>query len=318
MAWDDFLFGGLAAGSAPSAENPFRREIGMGIDQGQQMAMSRLAPQLAGGPQDQFRQGQMGQVQQLQGIASGQQQGAGELAAQRQVQNALAAQQAMARGARGGNAGLAMRNAATNAAGLGLAGAGQAQQAALQDQQSAQGLLAQSLGQGRGQDIGLAGQNAQLQAGTQQLNDQLYQNMLQQLQGLGRDEQMARMGAWQANKAAPGLIGPLLSAGGQIGAAAALKSDERLKTDIDDAYDDVDEMLDNLVAKRYRYQNEARDGIGPRVGIMAQDMERSRMGRDVVFEHPDGKALDVNKALSAALASAARLNERVRKLERTG
>jgi hypothetical protein len=47
--------------------------------------------------------------------------------------------------------------------------------------------------------------------------------MLQQLQGLGRDEQMARMGAWQADKAAPGLLGPLLGAGGQIGAAYAMR-----------------------------------------------------------------------------------------------
>ena len=81
--------------------------------------------------QAQFRQMQIQQAQQLQGIASGQMQGAGELAAQRQVQNALATQQAQAAMARGGqNAGLAMRNAAANSAGIGLSGAGQAQQAA--------------------------------------------------------------------------------------------------------------------------------------------------------------------------------------------
>ena len=67
--------------------------------------------------------------------------------------NAQAAQQAQAMSARGGaNAALAFRGAANNTAAVGLSGAGQAQQAALTDQQTAQGQLSNVLNQGRGQD----------------------------------------------------------------------------------------------------------------------------------------------------------------------
>ena len=48
---------------------------------------------------------------------------------------------------------------------------------------------------------------------------------------------------------------------------------------------------------------------------MAQDMAKSKMGARIVSKEPEGLMLDVNKALSAALASSARLNERLSKLE---
>src|SRR5882672_6755943 len=135
------------------------------IDQGMGQYTNQAAPQAqaayaGAGPQaqgaqlsmgaDPFRQGQLQQIGQLQGIASGQQQGAGELAAQRQIQQALAAQQAQAHMARGSNAALAYRNAANQSAALGSTGAGMGQQAALQDQQAAQNMLTGALGQGRG------------------------------------------------------------------------------------------------------------------------------------------------------------------------
>src|SRR5262249_18762767 len=107
--WTDYLFGGSSL--APSdyrTPNPYAGAVQSGVQAGMQQG----APQLAAGPQQQFRNAQMQQLGQLQGIASGQQAGAGELATQRQVQNALAAQQAMAHMVRGGNAALAMRQGA--------------------------------------------------------------------------------------------------------------------------------------------------------------------------------------------------------------
>jgi hypothetical protein len=255
--------------------------------------------------QAQFRQMQLQQAQQLQRIASGQAQGAGELAAQRQVQNALAAQQAMARMARGGNAGMAQLGAARNAANVGLAGAGLSQQAALQDQMNAQNALTGALGQGRGQDLSLAGQNAQL-AGQQ------YGNNLGALTSLNGQQLGAQTNAMNATLGQQGIAGGLLNTAGTLIAA----SDENLKTDISDAGDDIDGMLDNLVAKTYRYKDEAKYGQGPRAGIMAQDLQKSKAGSALVAKLPDGHlGFDVNKAVSAALASTARLNERLRKLE---
>lgn len=306
-----------------------------GAQQNQIMGMlGQAAPQLNGAPQDQFRQQQLAQISQLQGIANGTQQGAGELAVQRQIANAQAAQQASARMVRGGgNAGMAYRNAANNTAGIGLSGAGQSQQAALQDQTNAQGMLTGALNNGRSQDIGFAGQNAQLQG----------QNYGQNLGALGAINQGSLAGAQAQANQANAFAGSVLNTAGQLGAAylrgpssndsggpqagqavnpgwggpgpSVTYSDERLKTGVRDAGAEIDEMLDRLSAKSYRYKNEDRHGRGERAGIMAQDMLKSKAGARVVFDAPDGKALDINKAISAALASSARLNERMRKLE---
>ena len=245
----------------------------------------------------QFRAMQLAQAQQLQRIASGQQQGAGELAAQRQVNNAIAAQQAQARMARGGmNPALAFRNAAVNSASTGLAGAGQAQQAALQDQINAQNQLGTVLGQGRSADINLGGQNL---------------NTLTSLNG----QQLNAAGqSMQATNGAQGILGGLMNAAGQVG-AAAIMSDKDLKTDVSDAGDDIDDMLGKLAAKTYRYKDEAKFGAGPRVGIMAQDLGKSKAGSSIVVATPDGLGLDPGKAISAALAATARLHARMSKLE---
>ena len=297
----DILFGGMGASTNPSdyaVRNP---------QQGQITGMMGQGPaQLDPSQQAQFRAMQLAQAQQLQRIASGQAQGAGELAAQRQVQNAIAAQQAQARMARGMNSGLAMRNAANNAAGIGLAGAGQAQQAALQDQSNAMGQLTGALGSARGQDIGFAGQNAQF------ANDR-YNNNLNSLTTLNGQQLNAQQNAMQTAVNQPGIAGGLLNAGGAV--LGSIFSDETLKTDVKDAASEIDAMLDHLVAKTYRYKDEAKLGAGERTGIMAQDLQKSKSGAAIVHPTPIGLALDPGKAVSAALASAARLNQRLRKLE---
>lgn len=315
MAWYDFLTGGMTASTNPkdyAVPGQHQGQIEHLVNTGVAGLQGRAAPQLAGGPQDQFRNAQVQQMGQLQGIASGQQQGAGELAVQRQMQNALAGQQAMARmrGAGGGG----MRMAARQGAALGSTAAGLGQQAAMQDQMGAQSMLANVTGQGRGQDIGFANSNAQLAQNQMGMNDQAYQAFLQSLVGMDANQQAAQVAAMQAATQKQGMLGPLLQAGGTVAGAALMASDERLKTDVADAGGEVDEMLDALKPYRYRYKDE-KFGKGPRAGIMAQDLERSAAGKRVVHETPEGKMLDVNKALSAALAGVARVNERLRKVE---
>lgn len=251
-----------------------------------------------------FRNAQMSQLNQLQGIMSGQQQGAGELAVQRQYQNQLAAQQSAARMARGPMAGLAMQGARDQMAGAGINAMGMGQQAALGDQMAAHGMAANVSQAGRGQDM----QHTQM-------DDAQRLAYLQQLTGMNAAELQAQVGAMQAANAKPSGLGSALSSIAPIVAALAM-SDERVKEGVTDARDEIDEMLDALAPKSYVYKNQQRHGIGRRVGIMAQDLERSRAGSHVVTEVADGKAIDINKAVSAALASSARLNERLRKLER--
>lgn len=180
---------------------------------------NQTAPQLQMGD-DPFRRAQLAQMQQLQGIASGQQMGAGELATQRQYANALAAQQAQARMARGGNAALAYRNAANQSAALGSSAAGMGQQAALQDQMNAQGLLGQVGASGRAGDYNVANANAGYQAGTNQLNSSNYMNLLQSLgqmdTGQFGAQAAARQYAQQRNDA---MLGAGISAAGQYLAA---------------------------------------------------------------------------------------------------
>lgn len=183
-----------------------------------------------------FRSGQQQLVGQLQGIASGAQQGAGEMAARRQAANAAAQQQAMARMARGGNAALAQRNAANNTAGIGLAGAGMAQQAALQDQASAQGLLSNTLGQGRGADMQTQIANVDAQLRAMGMNDQARLGYLSQLTGIDQSILAAETERYKADAAKPsgGLLGSILSKvapvitgyalGGPAGGAVAAKA----------------------------------------------------------------------------------------------
>jgi hypothetical protein len=147
------------------------------------------------GPQDQFRSRELGLADRMLGIASGQQRGAGEIAAMRQGNAAIAQQQGMARMNRGGNSALAARSAARNAGNIGLDTAGLAREAALRDQQMASQTAAGLLAQGRGADIGMATSQAglQQQAGLASM-DANNQRIFQQA-GLNQATSLANMQA---------------------------------------------------------------------------------------------------------------------------
>jgi hypothetical protein len=288
-------------------------------------AGGRMAPQIvgpAGGPQDQARQGQMDLTGRLGAIATGQQAGAGELAINRQVGQANAAQMSAARSARGANAALAARTAARNQADIGLGGAGQAAAAQMQDQAAANAQLGQTYGQVRQGDLEFAGlgQQAQIENMRAQLA-QTGMNDAQQIAALGQQLgwDQARINA-ELQRAAiaagdKGLLPGLIQAGAQAGAAAAA-SDERLKEDIEDGGAEADELMSSLRPRSYRYKDGAKWGEGRRLGIMAQDLARSKMGRAAIVKvDEEHMGFDLGKAASAALASVARLDERLRKVE---
>lgn len=365
--WSDagsVLFGGLGKSTDPNKSQYADRNYIQGVVQnGISGAQGRAAPQAAntqvgpvalgqgaaldGSQQAQFRQGQQTQINSLMAQAMGNQQGAGELAAQRQGQRAIANQQAMAAAARGGSGQLAQLGAARNAMDIGGAVAGQAQQAALQDRQNAQQMLGQALGQARQQDIGLASENANLsqqmnlanlsaqnqaifqqaglnnatslanmQAKLQQMgmNDQAAIAYLQQLTGMNSTELQGRMAQESATMGQQGIAGGLLQAGGQIAGAAAMASDQRVKKNITDGSSAVREALSHLKPYDYEYTDE-KYGSGRRPGIMAQDLEKSAAGKAAIREIDGVKHVDVNRALSLALAANADLHARVNKLE---
>ena len=91
-------------------------------------------------------------------------------------------------------------------------------------------------------------------------------------------------------------------------------SDKNLKKEVKQSKKYVDEMLEKLKPYTFKYKN-SKHGEGDRVGIMAQDLERSKMGKMLVKNTPEGKAIDVKNAVGAVMASQARIMEKLKKLE---
>jgi len=176
------------------------------------------------------------------------------------------------------------------------------QQAALQQQQLNDQLVSQYVSQG------LALDQAQFLAGIE----------LERLRGeqsLGIQGINAGVAAGnQATKA--GVVGGMLGAGGAIGAGYAA-SDKRLKKDIAPGDKDIRAVMERLKPYAFSYKNPDGHGAthGQLVGVMAQDLQKSSKGRDMVLDTPDGLMVDSVKAVSAALAASADLHRRVSKLE---
>lgn len=103
----------------------------------------------------------------------------------------------------------------------------------------------------------------------------------------------------QANRTT-GLIGD------GIGAAAMYFSDVRLKENIVPmSKENIEEMKQHLKAFSFNYKSEEH-GQGDWVGVMAQDLEKSKLGRTLVIHDSQGnKQIDLRKVLSMFLATMA-------------
>lgn len=93
---------------------------------------------------------------------------------------------------------------------------------------------------------------------------------------------------------------------GQGVTAAAMFSDERLKENIVEiSKEDFAEMKKHLKAYAFNYRSK-KYGEGNWVGVMAQDLEKSKLGRTLVVENENGeKTIDLRKVLSMFLATIA-------------
>jgi len=100
-----------------------------------------------------------------------------------------------------------------------------------------------------------------------------------------------------------------------IGAAVAA-SDIRVKKDIKESPLDIDNFLDEITGYKFRYKNPEKHGEGERLGVMTQDLGKSKLGSEAVVNLEGGvEGIDPTKALHAILASVGRLNERLNGLE---
>jgi Chaperone of endosialidase len=99
---------------------------------------------------------------------------------------------------------------------------------------------------------------------------------------------------------------------------AYASSDRRTKTDIAPAGRKVDEFLNALSAQDYRYRDPAAHGAGEgrHAGVMAQDLERSELGRRLVSDTPAGKMVDYGpRGMATMLASMASMHKKIGSLE---
>lgn len=127
----------------------------------------------------------------------------------------------------------------------------------------------------------------------------LYQNLGQAQAG----------SALQGGQTLAGMVGGIgQGLGYALGGADAAKlfSDERLKTDIEEiTSEDLKEMKKHLKAYIFKYVN-SDHGKGQWVGVMAQDLEKSKLGRTLVEVDGQGrKFINKDKVMSLYLATLA-------------
>lgn len=108
--------------------------------------------------------------------------------------------------------------------------------------------------------------------------------------------------------------GGLLGTAGTVGVAAL--SDKNEKKDIKGIKQKLDATFEALNPATFEYKNPDEPGAaeGPRVGVMAQDLQKTPLGKSVVI---DGKPLklDIGNALGLALDGMSMLTDRIKKLE---
>ena len=255
--------------------------MGLGGEQelggGGEFAMSQAA-----------KQGEEEAIQRLRNQASGAGPSITELRYMQAMDDMVRQQQSAAASARGvSNQALLNRN---------VAGAAQEAQLGMTRE-----VAAQKLAEQRGADAGLI-QAAAAQRGV----------------ALDSSKSEAQL-AEAASKRRSDFIGNLA---GSASKAAAAGSDENMKTDIKkgSATDKIEQFLGALKSYDYKYKDKQANGRenpdGEVTSVMAQDLEKSDLGKQMVKDGPDGKEVDYGQGLAAMLAGIAELNERTKKLEK--
>lgn len=112
------------------------------------------------------------------------------------------------------------------------------------------------------------------------------------------------MGQGNASAAAQiGQYNTLAGLAGQGATAAAMFCDENLKTNVEVlSNEDINEMKSHLTPYKFKYKEE-KFGDGDWIGVMAQDLQKSKIGRLIVTEDADGNLMiDLKKAVCLLLA----------------
>lgn len=162
-------------------------------------------------------------------------------------------------------------------------------------------------------------QNKQLDTGTPQTEFEFRKagatgGALQNMSNMAMQQGQARQ------QSAANRTSGLISAGLGIGQLAMMSDEERKENKRSASEDDIRSSIQDLMSKlkayEYKYKEPQEEFEGNQLGIMAQDLEKSEMGKEMVSEDEKGrKMVDVAKSSLAALAGVSDLDERLRKLE---
>ena len=235
-------------------------------------------------------------------IAAGKTPSVSEMQFQKAMQDLSKQQLGAAASARGmSNAGLAQREAmqAGKEAGIDL-GAQSAIAKELEQRAASEQLMRQAAAQ-RGVALGAAQSNLEAGLAASRMRSEFIGN----LAGSG-----AKVAAAQAQ-----------GAGG-----AAATSDVSLKENMNQTEKSgsemVEEFLDALKSYTYNYKDKENNGQknpeGKVTSVMAQDLEKSKLGKQMVTDGPEGKMVNYGQGMAPLFAAIAELNQRTKKLEKKG
>lgn len=179
---------------------------------------------------------------------------------------------------------------------------------------------AMQMGQQAGLDVAREGIASRIQE--QRAADQLIAQQAAAARGVSVQANIANQQNAMAQRGQTlGLIGNLGAAGATMFAA----SDENMKKDIKPTNQDgnklVESFMDALKSYNYKYKEDAEGAAGKKnpkgevTSVMAQDLEKSDLGKQMVQDTPSGKIVDYAQGMAPLFAAIAELNERTKKLE---
>lgn len=96
------------------------------------------------------------------------------------------------------------------------------------------------------------------------------------------------------------------------------KSDKNAKKDIKEiSPKDIEEFATKLKASAFKYKQPNGESYqdGEVTGIMAQDLEKSKIGKEMVVDSAEGKMVDFKRAVPATMAAVSEVMKRIKKLE---
>jgi hypothetical protein len=179
--------------------------------------------------------------------------------------------------------------------------------------------------------VNLAGQEATRQAEIAKQRNQMTGSLLSSAGQIGASWGKSAYDDYQKNKLtqeaaqieaarsqAPAFQQMMQMDEAQSGQGWGIRSDENSKENKAPADKKIKSFLDALQAKEYNYKPETGLDTKKKYGIMAQDLEKSEIGKSMVNEVGGVKHVDMDRGFSAILAAQAELNSRLNKLEGSG